>query len=50
MLYLFVGLDLYIGLLLLFVLVFVLFYEVINGFYDIVNVVVIVIYIRAMRF
>lgn len=48
MLNLFVGFDIYIGFLLLFVLVFVLFYEVINGFYDMVNVVVIVIYICVM--
>lgn len=48
MLNLFVGFDIYIGFLLLFVLVFVLFYEVINGFYDMVNVVVVVIYICVM--
>lgn len=48
MLNLFVGFDIYIGFLLLFVLVFVLFYEVINGFYDMVNVVAVVIYICVM--
>ncbi|HFI6028884.1 TPA: phosphate transporter, partial [Escherichia coli] len=39
MLNLFVGLDIYTGLLLLLALAFVLFYEAINGFYDTANAV-----------
>ena len=37
MLHLFAGLDLHTGLLLLLALVFVLFYEAINGFHDTAN-------------
>jgi low-affinity inorganic phosphate transporter len=48
MLHLFAGLDLHTGLLLL-ALVFVLFYEAINGFHDTANAVATVIYTRAMR-
>lgn len=49
MLNLFVGLDIYTGLLLLLALAFVLFYEAINGFYDTANAVATVIYTRAMQ-
>lgn len=49
MLHLFAGLDLHTGLLLLLALVFVLFYEAINGFHDTANAVATVIYTRAMR-
>src|SRR5574344_2301700 len=48
MLNLFVGLDIYTGLLLLLALAFVLFYEAINGFHDTANAVATVIYTRAM--
>lgn len=47
--YLFTGLDLHTGLLLLLALGFVLFYEAINGFHDTANAVATVIYTRAMR-
>lgn len=49
MLHLFAGLDLYTGLMLLLALVFVLFYEAINGFHDTANAVATVIYTRAMH-
>ncbi|BDH44195.1 phosphate transporter [Salmonella enterica subsp. enterica serovar Choleraesuis] len=49
MLHLFTGLDLHTGLMLLLALVFVLFYEAINGFHDTANAVATVIYTRAMR-
>lgn len=49
MLHLFAGLDLYTGLMLLLALVFVLFYEAINGFHDTANAVATVIYTRAMQ-
>ncbi|MDT5372417.1 hypothetical protein AHIOMGAK_000024 [Escherichia coli] len=49
MLNLFVGLDIYTGLLLLLALAFVLFYEAINGFHDTANAVAAVIYTRAMQ-
>lgn len=49
MLHLFAGLDFHTGLLLLLALVFVLFYEAINGFHDTANAVATVIYTRAMR-
>lgn len=49
MLNLFIGLDIYTGLLLLLALAFVLFYEAINGFHDTANAVATVIYTRAMR-
>ena len=49
MLNLFMGLDIYTGLLLLLALAFVLFYEAINGFHDTANAVATVIYTRAMR-
>ncbi|MGP1956849.1 MAG: inorganic phosphate transporter PitA [Arsenophonus sp. NC-PE1-MAG3] len=49
MLHLFTGLDFYTGLLLTLALLFVLFYEAINGFHDTANAVVTVIYTRAMR-
>ncbi|BEC73541.1 hypothetical protein VEE58_07150 [Escherichia coli] len=49
MLNLFVGLDIYAGLLLLLALAFVLFYEAINGFHDTANAVATVIYTRAMQ-
>lgn len=49
MLHLFAGLDLNTGLLLVLALLFVLFYEVINGFHDTANAVATVIYTRAMR-
>lgn len=48
MLNLFVGLDVYTGLLLLLALAFVLFYEAINGFHDTANAVATVIYTRAL--
>ena len=47
--FLFIGLDLHTGLLLLLALAFVLFYEAINGFHDTANAVATVIYTRAMR-
>lgn len=46
---LFAGLDLTTGLLLVLALLFVLFYEAINGFHDTANAVATVIYTRAMR-
>ncbi|MCP1692786.1 phosphate/sulfate permease [Citrobacter farmeri] len=49
MLHLFAGLDLYTSLMLLLALVFVLFYEAINGFHDTANAVATVIYTRAMQ-
>ncbi|MGP1928959.1 MAG: inorganic phosphate transporter PitA [Arsenophonus sp. NC-WZS1-MAG3] len=49
MLHLFTGLDFYTGLLLTLALLFVLFYEAINGFHDTANAVATVIYTRAMR-
>ncbi len=49
MLHLFAGLDLNTGLLLILALLFVLFYEAINGFHDTANAVATVIYTRAMR-
>ncbi|MFP3019742.1 MAG: inorganic phosphate transporter PitA [Arsenophonus sp.] len=49
MLHLFTGLDFYTGLLLIVALLFVLFYEVINGFHDTANAVATVIYTRAMK-
>lgn len=49
MLHLFSGLDLYTSLMLLLALVFVLFYEAINGFHDTANAVATVIYTRAMQ-
>ncbi|WP_454124064.1 inorganic phosphate transporter PitA [Kosakonia sp. Marseille-Q7440] len=49
MVHLFAGLDLHTGLLLVLALVFVLFYEAINGFHDTANAVATVIYTRAMR-
>ncbi|MGP1959173.1 MAG: inorganic phosphate transporter PitA [Arsenophonus sp. NC-CH8-MAG3] len=49
MLHLFTGLDFYTGLLLTLALIFVLFYEAINGFHDTANAVATVIYTRAMR-
>lgn len=49
MLHLFAGLDFHTGLLLVLALVFVLFYEAINGFHDTANAVATVIYTRAMR-
>ncbi|ECZ5655331.1 inorganic phosphate transporter PitA [Citrobacter sp. BNK-39] len=49
MLHLFAGLDLHTGFLLLLALIFVLFYEAINGFHDTANAVATVIYTRAMR-
>ncbi|OWS75975.1 anion permease [Pantoea sp. VS1] len=49
MLHLFAGLDLSTGLLLVLALLFVLFYEAINGFHDTANAVATVIYTRAMR-
>ncbi|WP_258577139.1 inorganic phosphate transporter PitA [Candidatus Pantoea persica] len=48
-LFLFAGLDLSTGLLLVLALLFVLFYEAINGFHDTANAVATVIYTRAMR-
>ncbi|MEN5017301.1 inorganic phosphate transporter PitA [Erwinia sp. Eh17-17] len=49
MLHLFAGLDLHTGLFLVLALLFVLFYEAINGFHDTANAVATVIYTRAMR-
>lgn len=49
MLHMFTGLDLHTGLLLVLALIFVLFYEAINGFHDTANAVATVIYTRAMR-
>lgn len=49
MLHLFAGLDYYTGLMLILALLFVLFYEAINGFHDTANAVATVIYTRAMR-
>lgn len=49
MLHLFAGLDFYTGSMLLLALVFVLFYEAINGFHDTANAVATVIYTRAMQ-
>ena len=49
MLHLFAGLDLSTGLLLVLALLFVLFYEAINGFHDTANAVATVIYTRSMR-
>lgn len=49
MLHLFAGLDFHTGLLLVLALLFVLFYEAINGFHDTANAVATVIYTRAMR-
>ncbi|CAI2115168.1 Low-affinity inorganic phosphate transporter 1 [Serratia fonticola] len=49
MLHLFTGLDFHTGLMLVLALLFVLFYEAINGFHDTANAVATVIYTRAMR-
>ncbi len=49
MLHLFTGLEFYTGLMLVLALLFVLFYEAINGFHDTANAVATVIYTRAMR-
>ena len=49
MLHLFTGLVFHTGLLLVLALIFVLFYEAINGFHDTANAVATVIYTRAMR-
>ncbi len=49
MLHLFTGLDFHTGLMLILALLFVLFYEAINGFHDTANAVATVIYTRAMR-
>ncbi len=49
MLHLFTGLEFHTGLLLVLALIFVLFYEAINGFHDTANAVATVIYTRAMR-
>lgn len=49
MLHLFTDLDLHTTLLLVLALLFVLFYEAINGFHDTANAVATVIYTRAMR-
>src|SRR5471030_2197731 len=49
MLHLFAGLDIHTGSLLILALLFVLFYEAINGFHDTANAVATVIYTRAMR-
>lgn len=49
MVHFFADLDLHTGLLLVLALVFVLFYEAINGFHDTANAVATVIYTRAMR-
>lgn len=48
MLHLFASIDTHIGLLLIVALMFVLFYEAINGFHDTANAVATVIYTRAM--
>ncbi|MDN6449746.1 MAG: inorganic phosphate transporter, partial [Enterobacterales bacterium] len=49
MLHLFAGLDFHTGLMLVLALMFVLFYEAINGFHDTANAVATVIYTRALR-
>ncbi len=49
MLHLFTDLEFYTGLMLVLALLFVLFYEAINGFHDTANAVATVIYTRAMR-
>lgn len=49
MLHLFAGTDFHTGLMLILALLFVLFYEAINGFHDTANAVATVIYTRAMR-
>ncbi|EPU9839646.1 inorganic phosphate transporter PitA [Yersinia enterocolitica] len=49
MLHLFAGLDFHTGLMLVLALLFVLFYEAINGFHDTANAVATVIYTRAIR-
>ena len=49
MLNLFTGLEFHTALMLGLALVFVLFYEAINGFHDTANAIAIVIYTRAMR-
>ncbi|MGV3345934.1 inorganic phosphate transporter PitA [Enterobacteriaceae bacterium LUAb1] len=49
MLHLFAGLDFHTALFLVIALLFVLFYEAINGFHDTANAVATVIYTRAMR-
>ncbi|WP_395479783.1 inorganic phosphate transporter PitA [Candidatus Curculioniphilus buchneri] len=49
MLYLFTGLELHTGFMLVLTLIFVLLYEVINGFHDTANSVATVIYTRALR-
>lgn len=49
MLHLFTGLEFHTGLMLVLALIFVLFYEAINGFHDTANAVATVIYTRAMR-
>ncbi|AWK40130.1 inorganic phosphate transporter PitA [Photorhabdus laumondii subsp. laumondii] len=49
MLHLFTGLDFHTSLMLVLALLFVLFYEAINGFHDTANAVATVIYTRAMR-
>lgn len=49
MLHLLAGLDFHTGLMLVLALLFVLFYEAINGFHDTANAVATVIYTRAMR-
>ena len=49
MLHLFAGPDFHTGLMLVLALLFVLFYEAINGFHDTANAVATVIYTRAMR-
>jgi hypothetical protein len=50
MLHLFAGLDFHTGLMLILALLFVLFYEAINGFHDTANAVATVIYTRAHAF
>ena len=49
MLHLFTDLEFHTGLMLVLALLFVLFYEAINGFHDTANAVATVIYTRAMR-
>ena len=49
MLHLFTDLEFHTGLMLVLALIFVLFYEAINGFHDTANAVATVIYTRAMR-
>lgn len=49
MLHLFTGLDFHTSLMLVLALIFVLFYEAINGFHDTANAVATVIYTRALR-